>query len=284
MRRTFLSIVFYLVTLAVAYDTAQGLGLEVRPAGKELFETRPRGIVAVTFRVTNTTSQQHEFTSEVELPEGWVLITKDFPFDLGGNESTTKLVSFIVPEATPAGRYKITYLVKMRKYPSIRDFYTVNVLVLPYSKLEVKLLETPQYIIADEHYQARFLVTNKSNTENTVSVSIDSSENVPFVVDAETFKLAPWQSKTVTVWVGPDVKIANILKHRLQLTAQIVEDGRPKTQAKAESTVEIISQTNEAEGCFRPIPPQIQPQQGIALKKNVEDNNNPTRRVGPLPA
>jgi len=272
MRRTFLSIVFYLVTLTVAHGTAQGLGLEVRPAGKELFETKPRGIVAVTFRITNTTGQQHEFTSETELPEGWVLITKDFPFDLGGNESTTKLISFIVPEATPAGRYKITYLVKMRKYPSIRDFYTVDVVVLPYSTLEVKLLETPQYIITGEYYQACFLVTNKSNTENTVSISIDSSENIPFVADAETLMLAPWQSKTVTVWVGPDVKIANILKHRLRLTAQIVEDGRSKTKAKAESTAEIISQTNEAEGRFRPIPPQIQPQQGIAQKKNVEDN------------
>ncbi|MCJ7778593.1 MAG: hypothetical protein MUP16_09800, partial [Sedimentisphaerales bacterium] len=104
MRSTFLTIVFYLVTLTVAHGTAQGLGLEVRPAGKELFETKPRGIVAITFRVTNTTNLQYEFTSETELPEGWVLITKDFPFDLGGNESTTKLVSFIVPEETPAGR------------------------------------------------------------------------------------------------------------------------------------------------------------------------------------
>jgi len=283
MRSTFLTIVFYLVTLTVAHGTAQGLGLEVRPAGKELFETRPREIVTAAFRVTNTTSQQYEFISEVKLPEGWVLITEDFPFDLGANETTTKLVSFFVPEATSAGRYKITYLVGARKYPALSDFYTVDVVVLPYSKLEVKLLETPRYIIAGEYYQACFLVTNKSNMENTVSISIDSSENIPFIVDAEMFKLAPWQSKTVTVKVGTDAKIAKILKHRLRLTAQVVEDSKSKTQDKAESTVEIVPRANEAEECLEAAPPQTQPQQEIALKRNVEDGNKPSPEGRPSP-
>ena len=283
MKSTFLAIVFYLVILTVANGTAQGLGLEVRPSGKELFETRPREIVTAAFRITNTTGLQYEFISEVKLPEGWVLITEDFPFDLGANETTTKLVSFFVPQATSAGRYKITYLVGARKYPAIRDFYTVDVVVLPYSKLEVMLLETPQYIIAGEYYQVCFLVTNKSDTENTVSISIDSSENIPFVVDAEIFKLAPWQSKTVTVKVGPDAKIAKILKHRLRLTAQVVEDSKSKTQAKAESTVEIAPRANEAEERLEAISPQIQPQQELALKKNIEDSNKPNPEARPSP-
>lgn len=285
MRCTLLAIVFYLITMTAAIDTAQGLGIEVRPAGKEVFEAKPKGIVSLTFRVTNTTSRQSEFTSEIDLPEGWGLITKDFPFDLGANETITKLVSFTVPETAQAGRYKITYHVKMRKYPSIHDFYTVDAVVLPHSKLEVKLLETPQRIIAGEYYQARFLVTNNSNTENTVGISIDSSENIPFTIDTdETLKLAPWQSKTVTVWVEPDAIIAKILKHRLRLTAQIVGNSKPETQAKAESMVEIISRAREDEGCFRPILPQIQPQQEIAFKKKVEDNNKPSMGGRPLPS
>jgi|GEM_PF-499895 len=284
MRCTLLAIMFYLITTTAVYGTAQGLGVEVRPAGNELFEAKPKGIVSFTFRVTNTTSRQSEFISEVKLPEGWGLITEDFPYDLGANETTTKLVSFIVPETAQAGRYKITYFAKMRKYPSIHDFYTVDAVVLPHDKLEVKLLETPRYIIIGEYYQVRFLVTNKSTTENTVGISIDSSENIPFTADTdETLKLAPWQSKTVTVWVEPDAKMAEMLKHRLRLTAQIVGNSKPKTQAKAESIVEIISRAREEEGCFRPILPQIQSQQGIALRKNVEDNNKPSMEGRPLP-
>jgi len=419
MRSTFLSIAFYLVTLAVAHGTAKGLALEVRPAGKELFRTKPKGIVAVTFRVTNTTSQQHEFTSEVELPEGWVLITQDFPFDLGGNETTTKLVSFIVPETAPAGRYKITYLVKVRKYPSIRDFYTVDVVVLPYEaestveiisrarrdegrfkpippqiqpqqeialkknvednnnsssegrpppnlrfilglkdakelleteprqiittvfrvtnptdkrrefitevnlpegwvpitkdfpfelnpaetdtklvsffvpqttlagryeityvikdrkypairdfytvyvivlpigKLQVKSLELPGYCIAGEEYQSSFVVTNLGNTEYTINTKINSGENIPCVVDADKLTLAPGQSKTVTVTVKTDAKITTALKHRLQLAAEAVEDGKTKTKAQSESIMDIIPRISDAEQTYHTIPTDL---------------------------
>lgn len=268
MKSKFLAIVFYFVILTAVYAAAEGRDLEVRPAGKELIETKPREIVTTTFRITNTTGRKYEFISDIKLPEGWVFITEDFPFDLGPNESTTKLVSFFVPETTPAGKYEITYLVRARKYPAIRDFYTIDVVVLPHSKLEVKLLETPQYIVAGEYYRVCFLVTNKSNKENTVSISIDSSENIPFTVDTEIFKLAPWQSKTVTVCVRPDAKIAQILKHRLRLTAQIAEDGKPKTQAEAASAVDVLPGVGEAEKRFETIPPQIRPQQQrIGLKK-----------------
>ena len=283
MKRSFFAIAFYLVILTVAHGTAQGLGLEVRPSGKELFQTRPREIVTAAFRVTNTADRQYEFISEVKLPDGWILITEDFPFEMGADESITKIVSFFVPQATPSGRYKITYLVTSRKYPAVRDFYTVDVEVLPSSKLEVKLLETPLYITAGEYYLVCFLVTNKTDMENTVGITIDSSENIPFAVDAEVFKLSPWQSKTVTVKVGPDAKIAKILKHRLRLTAQIVEDSITETQAKVESTVEIVSGAGKAKKDLGAILPQFQPQQGPASKKNVEDSNAPNAEARPSP-
>ncbi len=238
MRKGSLAIVFFLS--AAAHATGLSCGLEVRPAGRELFQTRPREIVSTTFRITNITNTRYEFIGNVELPEAWGLITEDFPFDLGPNETTTKPISFFVPETTPPGRYKITYLVKARKYPVIRDFYTIDVVVLPYSKLEVRLLRAPQYITAGQDYRVSFSVTNKSNSENTVSIKINSSKNIPFTVDAGAFKLAPGQSKTVAVNVKPDAKIAKTLKHRLQLTAQIVRDGKSKTQARAAHSVEII--------------------------------------------
>jgi len=253
--------------LMAASVKAQGTGIEVRPTGRELVETEPRRIVTTTFRITNLTDKRREFVSELILPKEWVLITEDFPFDLGPNETITKLVSFLVPETTPADRYKITYLVRARKYPSIRDFYSIDVVVLPYSKLEVKLLETPQYITAGEYYRVCFLVTNKSNKENTVSISIDSSQNIPFTVDSEIFELAPWQSKTVTVSVRPDAKTAKTLKHRLRLTAQIVEDRKSKTQADAASVVEIVPGVGQAEKRLETIGPQIRPRQETSQKK-----------------
>jgi hypothetical protein len=247
MKRKLLTIAFYFLTLNASYAATRERGVDVRASGRELFETKPKEIVTTTFRITNTTENNQEFVSEVELPDEWVLITEDFPFELGPNESTTKLISFFVPETTSVGKYKITYLISARKYPVIRDFYTVEVVVLPQSKLEVKLLEAPQYVIAGEDYEVSFSVTNKGNTENTVSLKVDSSENIPFTVDAQTFKLAAEQSKIVTVRVKPDAKVKNILRHRLQLTAQISKEGELKTQAKAAHSVEIIPRSSTSE-------------------------------------
>ncbi|HDZ69340.1 MAG TPA: hypothetical protein ENH43_02855 [Phycisphaerales bacterium] len=136
MKRKLLAIVFCLLTLTAAYVIAEGRSMEVRPAGRGLLETRPAEIVTTTFRVTNNTGKKYEFISNIELPEGWVFITEDFPFDLGPNESRTKPISFFVPETTPAGTYEITYLVGARKYPAVRDFFTIDVVVLPHSKLD----------------------------------------------------------------------------------------------------------------------------------------------------
>ncbi len=236
---------------------AQGTNIEVRPTGKELIETEPRQIVTTAFRITNSTDKKREFISEVKLPKGWALITKDFPFELNPNETDTKLVSFFVPQATLAGKYEITYLVRDRKYPSIRDFYTIYAVVLPVVKLEVQLLDAPEAVIAGEDYKASFVIVNQSNTENAVRIKIDSSGNLPFAVDADTFRLAPGESKKVNVTVKTDTEITEILRHRLQLTVEAVEDSKTKAEAKSASSVEILPRISGVEDNFHRIPAEL---------------------------
>ncbi len=125
------------------------------------------------------------------------------------------MVNFFVPETTSQGRYKIKYLVHDRKYPSVYDFYTIDVVVLP-AKPEKKQPEISQYVVAGEEYKICFLIINKSETEDIIYVSVDSSENVPFTVDTNNFRLGPSQSKIITVTIKPDAKIAKTFKHNLR--------------------------------------------------------------------
>lgn len=234
---------------------AEEQGIKVRPAGKELIETEPKKIVTTVFHVTNKTSARQEFTSETELPAGWILITKDFPFELGAGKTEVKLVSFFIPQKALAGRYKVTYSVRGTKYPSLCDFHTVHVVVLPVRKLQLRLLESPQYVIAGEDYQVSFVLINEGNIENTVSVKIDSAENLPFVIDTKNFKLAPAESRTLKVVVKTSAEIRKLLKHRLQLTAQVSEDETIKSQAS--SFVKIIPRITGVEDYFHRIPGEI---------------------------
>lgn len=227
-------------------------GVEVSLSGEEFLKTEPRRIVTTAFLVTNKNSQPREFTSEVNLPEGWILVTRDLSFALDANESEIRLVTFFIPQAALARKHQITYWVKEKESP-FRGFSTVYVAVLPVNKLEVKLLESPEYVVAGEDYHASFIVINESNIKNTVRITIDSGENLPFILEHEELKLAPGESKTITVVVKTDKKTRKILNHCLRLTARVFENKEIKDQAA--SLVEIIPRiTVEVKKQFNRIP------------------------------
>lgn len=222
-----------------AYGAADQRGLDVRPAGRELFEVAPREIVTTTFRITNSTNQRRLFISELELPQGWRLITEHFPFELEANESTTKLISFFVSETASEGRYKIKYIVKAREYPSIRDFYTIDVVVSGGIKEEQPSQIAP-FVIAGQEYKVCFFVTNKSQTEDTISITVESSDNIPISIDEDQFMLGPGQSKVITVTIKPDANIKKNLKHRLLVNVQIGRDAKPENQSSVTHLIDII--------------------------------------------
>jgi len=186
-----------------------------------------------------------------------VLISEIPPFALNPNEADMKLVSFLVPQMTLAGRYEITYAIRDRKYPSIHDFYTTYVMVLPVIKLQTKLLESPQFVIAGEEYQSSFVITNHGNTEYGIDTEIISGEDVPYVVDAKKFKLAPGQSRTIVVSVKTDAKIIRKLRHRLQLIARVSEDSRAKMKAESTSWVEVLPKISGVDDNFHRIPAEL---------------------------
>ena len=222
-----------------------------------MLETEPRRIITTVFRVINPTDKRREFIPEVKLAEGWVLITKVFPFELNPNETDAKLVSFLVPQTALAGKYELTYLIKDGKDPSIRDFYTTYVTMLPVRKLQAKLLESSRYVIAGEEYQSSFVVTNQGNTECTINTKIKSGDNIPWTVDADKFTLGPGQSKTVAVSVKTDPKATKKLKHRLQFTAEVIQENKAKVQSQAASFVEIIPRISGVEEHFHKIPAEV---------------------------
>jgi len=235
-------------------------GVEVSAIQGELLETEPRRIVTTVFRVTNKGSERREFIADIKLPDGWIVITRGFPFELGANQSDTRLVSFFVPQRFLAGKYRVAYFIKARRYPSISGFYTISVVVLPVTKLEVKLLEAPEYVIAGEEYRASFIVINESNVEKAVSIEIDSGEDLPATVDAEALHLTPGESKTVMVTVKTDGKMRKELKHRLQLTAKFIENE--KTKAQATSVVNVIPRITGETDPFHKIPMEVTFRQG----------------------
>lgn len=199
-----------------------------------------------------------------------MLITQDFPFELNPNETDTKLVSFFIPQTAIAGKYEITYIIKDKKYPEIRDISTAYVIVLPVSKLEVKLLESPDYVIAGEEYNASFIITNLGNTEYTISAELASSENLPFALDAEKFMLGPGRSKKITAKVKTDAKITKKLKNNLRLTVQAVNDSKVEAKAQSSGIVDILPRVSGIKEDYHKIPAEV-------ILRYVSQNNRDSK-------
>jgi len=233
---------------------AEEYGVEVLALAPALREVKPREVVTFPFRVRNTGSQTREFIGEVIFPEGWLPITREFPFKLAPGKSEIRLVSLFVPLTALAGSYKITYLVRDREFPSISDRYSIVVVVLPLIKLKVELLEAPEYAIAGEEYQSRFIVVNESNVTTTVGLEIKSGNDYPAITDATKFQLIPGESRNAIVTVKTDAKIHRELRHHLELTARILELKYNAITASACSWVKIIPRITRTEDPLHKIP------------------------------
>jgi len=239
--------------------TAQAVagGVEVAPAGSQRVESPPGRIVTAVFRVTNDTDRLRELEGRVELPEEWKLITGRVPFELGPGASAIRLASFCVPLVAPAGRYDVTYSVVDRVSSSIIDLYTVTVVVLPVARLEVQLLEAPEYVVAGDQYVLAFVILNQGNVARTVAVTVESGDDYPAAADPGRFELKPSESRTVAVTVTTDPALHRQIKHRVHLIAAAGDLGGEPVAAEATSWVDIIPRITGVEDPFHRLPVDV---------------------------
>lgn len=246
---------FVLFILLSETTLAQTRGVEIRLSGQEMFATKPQEVISTVFEITNSSPEEQEFLPEIILPEGWKLLTPSFPFRLSPYESESKLVSFFIPQIAKAGRYEISYLVTSVRDHSITDLARIFVEVFPVTKFKLDLLDVPEYTLAGESYTARFSVINKSNGEETISVKVHGSPSLPCTVAPEVIRLAPEESKTVSVVVETDKNLKQAFRHYLKLTVQSTEDSSISLQAG--SAVEILPKAESEADRFHMIPATV---------------------------
>ena len=234
---------------------AQERGVIIRPTRDDLIVTEPGRIVTAVLKVTNTSPVEQDLVLHAGLPESWVLITREFPFRLRPKESDTQLVSFFIPKGTSAEKYAIAFTVQGTISPSISDSWRFMVVVLPFAKLTVGLLEAPRYVIAGDEYSAAFVVTNESNVQNTIRLNAEGTENFACTLDAQEIRLEPGESRRVTVRVKTDKNTGEGIKHHLKLTAEI--SGKESVKEESDISVEMIPRITGGEGRFQMLPTEM---------------------------
>jgi len=240
-----------------AHGEGPGQGVTVRPSDKKLLEARPQQVLTVPLLVTNQTKQARELTEKVELPEGWRLVAREFPFRLDPGEDDVRLVSFRAPLTAAAGAYPITYRVLDPRDPQIRAEESLRVMVIPVIRIAVSLLEIPERVIAGRPYEATFEVASHSNVVVGVSLSIDSSDNFPASIEPKELELRPGARHKVTAKVGTAEDLRKQLRHRLRLSARTEHEKRA-SEDSASAQIEVIPRVTGELDPYRRIPGQMQ--------------------------
>ena len=213
-------------------------GLESRATGNQLFESKPKNVITAAFEITNSTDQRIECMSDIKLPPGWKLITSLNSFWLERNQTSVILVSFYIPDDALAKAYDIECYFASTHDPSISTNQSILVKVLSVTGLKVRLIDSPRSVISGQGYVASFLITNESNQEQDITLSISSSNDFPFSTDAHEFTLGPGGSQAVHVTVQTHQMTDAGLTHRVECTATVT--GKEEIHAQTQSFVEII--------------------------------------------
>jgi len=235
--------VVFLASLASAQDPAPAssrIGLFVQAARLEAVEARPRTVVAVFFRVANTSPRAHEFSGKAELPPSWPLVAEEPPFRLEPGAEATCLVSAYVPVQTPVGRYDIAYSVRARDDETVAGRAEAPVFVPLVAGLAVVILEAPAIEIAGEAYTSRFLVVNRSNDRLNIALEAKCGSGFKFVPPPASLSLEAGASRTVEIPVRTDAALRVRERHLLRLSASASVPGQSPLHAFAATEVDII--------------------------------------------
>lgn len=215
-------------------------------------QAQPGKILTVSFNVANTTTSEQRYQARLVLPAGWKAFAKETPFELSANQSDIRLISFSISSETPAGQYEVRYSVNDSAKPPHTADGVLQVTINAVRQIEMKLLESPRFVVAGAAYTSTFLLTNKGNTYSSVRLSVNSPNNFPAQLDSSLIHLAPKENRSVVVQVTTDPELAEKIQHAVELVGVIEQDSLITTRLT--SAVEVISRVSNVSEQYHMFP------------------------------
>jgi len=223
--------------------------IDVESAAQGLIKAKPGTIVGAGIKVTNRAQVGGAYRSRISLPEGWRIVTRDFPFDLQPGASDVRIISFSIPADAPAKQYEVLYAVVDSSGREGKT--TLQVIVPPVIQLELDVLEAPRFVVAGTTFSTTFLLTNKGNSATAIRLKYRSSNDFPISIDSTLQHLGPREVRRLKVNVATDAKSGRV-DHTLELEAISGEDST--VNVRASSVVQIVSRSTKAEEQFYDYP------------------------------
>lgn len=189
------------------------------------------------------------FSTTVQLPDTWRLLSGRLmiPFSNAGSELL--LVSFFVPRNTAAGDYQA--VVTLDSTSGFSMDLVMSVKVLPVMKLDVALLEQPDYVLAGAAYRVIFACSNEGNVPIGASVKAVSSAGFNIRTELQRLTLLPGEITRLSVIIDTPINLYTQVRHILKLELRALE--RDTAHDSSTSVVEVIPRTSGRESRYNTI-------------------------------
>ena len=249
---------FFFLRFSPSFAEDKGRGVEVRSTSPEILEIEPGKIVSGSFLISNHTEQEEEFLEKLALPAGWQeIVTDEFTLKLKAEEQQVRVVAFLIPLTSPAGRYQIRYSVQSQRDYSIVDSDTVLVAVLPVIKSQILVEDKPELVIAGDSYQVHLRFVNGGNSKTDVRLQIKSTPDYPVKMNPSEMALEAGKSQIIKVEVRTEEELKQRIKHTLEIKAEAEESKNGGFSVRQRVSVEIIPKVTGESDPYHKLPVQV---------------------------
>ena len=211
-----------------------------------------RGIVTLRFEVENRSGQTRDWVEQLDLPDGWELISSPAPFALAAGAREVRLIHVSVPGSAASGSFPVRYSVSARDNGSLGGVAIINVRVDAVAGSELTIVESPSSLLAGEAYTSQFQLKNTGNKAVTYRLNVRDEDGYVTSITPSTLTLPPNEVGAVEV----QGKIPNNLDesdaHKFTLIAK--SSGKA---AEAAVTIPIITRIAKGLGKYQTLPGQL---------------------------
>ncbi len=139
-------------------------------AGKEKTEVLPGQVVNLPFFVENNSDFAYPLDVHLKMPENWKIISQLQNFKLDPGERKFLIITVQIPSNNPMGEFRVTLNAIHSQTGNILDSFTVHISVGEVEKINLILVESPDYISGGEEFRGTFLLQNLGNTAKKVFI------------------------------------------------------------------------------------------------------------------
>ncbi|MEO8630034.1 MAG: hypothetical protein ABI612_18315, partial [Betaproteobacteria bacterium] len=216
----------------------------------------PRQVVTLPIRVRNLSQEPDTFEVTLALPAGWSALKPDTAFSLSAGESSERWASFIVAPSAIAGDYRVGYQVRSQSHPTITAQATLDVHVLPVTRLEARIVYVPDAVVAGETVAVIFSLKNAGNAPVTVEYHAHTALGSQLDSPTGSMLLYVSESKRIEFRITPDVSLRP-RQELITLTVRVAD--RPPLQVSASVQVLASGGTGGDTAMVLPMNPGVRP-------------------------